>query len=450
MIYSTTYISRKNNTQGGGTFFMRFLNTTGSSVTVNTLNNLFNSSTGSPSLQTAIVERAGDVINDVKGSGNSILNFTVDNGESCVFRMSYIGGVFGLQGTNNNSYKDIVRSAGYVIEGDWDVPISFMGALFSNCVNYNQQSGDVFNTTNWHPTKIETGFLGNTWGGCQSLTNAVVPDTTNWPITSIGSYFLSGTWLDCILLTSAVVPNTVNWNINTSILDSFLYHTWDGCERLVNPAVPNTNNWKVGSIGQFLSGTWRRCSLLTNPIVPNTANFDVSTITTYFLFQTWALCSSLTTPVVPNTTNWPVTGSIGSHFMGETWTNCSIVNGISPNTTNWRPTSIDSIYMRRTWYYNTSLRTCFLPDASNWGILSIIPVFLQGTWANSFSTTYASTNNVTCKGSIYSGNLIPLAEDSAGLLDNRIANVKVDQTLIPTYQSSSSWTYITDSKFISW
>jgi hypothetical protein len=45
---------------------MRFLNETGSDVLVNTLNNLFTYTTGTPKLKTAIVKRSGSNDN-VKG-----------------------------------------------------------------------------------------------------------------------------------------------------------------------------------------------------------------------------------------------------------------------------------------------------------------------------------------------------------------------------------------------
>jgi hypothetical protein len=435
---------------------MRFTNTTGSTVPVNALNSLFDagigSITGSPVLETAIVERGGGIEDNVKGAGNTVSSFNVNNGETCVFKIKWSGGIFPLNGISNNSYKNIIRSAGCEISGNWDVPDYFMNYLFQGCVNYNQQSGDIFDTSNWYPSSIGVYFLRQTWYGCTSLTTASILDTSSWPVILIDDHFMESTWYDCTSLITPAVPNTTNWIVSNSSLNFFLQQTWYNCNSLVTAIVPNTINWHPGAIGNyFLSRTWYGCSTLTSAAVPNTTNWTITgSIGDYFMFQTWALCNILSTSVVPDTTNWVVTGGIGSNFMTETWTNCSIVNGISPNTINWTPTTISVSYMRRTWYYNTTLRTCFLPDATNWGITSITPAFLQGTWANSFSTTYASTSNVTCKGSIYTGSLTPLAENSAGLLDIRIANVKVDAALIPTYQSSSSWTYITNSKFISW
>jgi hypothetical protein len=354
---SENTLKYKKETGTGMFFFMRFNNQTGSTVTERGLNNLLSEQTGNPVLQSAVVERTGGVVNDVKGSGNSINDFTVANNESCVFRITWDDGVFCLQIPFSDSYKNIVRSAGCKISGNYDVPNYFMLSLFDECVNYNQQTGDTFNTSRWRPTSIGDYFLYDTWGNCTSLTTAVVPDTSNWNVTSIGVAFLGSTWYNCTSLTTAVAPDTSNWNV-TSIGDYFLNYTWDNC-------------------------------------------------------------TSLTTAVVPDTSNWNIT-SIGSDFLNYTWYNC------------------------------TSLTTAVVPDTSNWNVTSIGIFFLYDTWGNAFATATGSTNNVTLKGSIYTGNIKLLQSNSGSIANARIGNVKVDSNLISTYQNSSSWSNITDSKFISW
>jgi len=274
MLYDTIYV-RKNKVPSEWMFFMRFDNQTGVNVTVNSLNNLFTSSSGSPVLQTAVVERAGNVINNVKGSGNSVLNFNVANNEQCVFRMTWTGGVFGLQGINSssshNSYIYIIRSAGCKIGGNFGVPNYFMSQLFYGCVNYNQQSGDIFDTSDWYTTgSIGERFMYETWRGCSSLTTAVVPDTTNWNVTGIGDRFMQNTWQNCTSLNTGVVPDTTNWNITGNIGVMFMINTWRGCSALTTCVVPDTTNWNVTTIAyNFMTSTWQDAfnSILNNGIL---------------------------------------------------------------------------------------------------------------------------------------------------------------------------------------
>jgi hypothetical protein len=303
---------------------MRFNNNTGADVTISGLNHLFTHTTGNPTLLTAIVKRSGSNDN-VKGTGNSVNDFVVANGESCVFEITWDGGLFNLGGSNVNSYSNIVRSAGYHLFGDYDIPNYFMHNLFYQCVYYNQQEGDIFDTSDLHPTTIGDNFLYFTWSNCTSLVNAVVPDTSNWNITgSIGNYFLVSTWYSCTSLVNAVVPDTSNWNI-TSIGNYFLSNTWYSCTSLVNAVVPDTSNWNVTSIGNY---------------------------------------------------------------------------------------------------------------------------FLSYTFTNAFKTTTPGT--VILKGSLYTGTLHSLYTNSAGINNSKISSIKVDQALIPTYQSSADWSNINDNKFISW
>jgi hypothetical protein len=430
-------------------FYMRFLNETGSTVTVSGLNNLLSNPTGTPVLQTAVVERNGST-DDVKGSGNSINNFTVANNESCVFRMTWAGGVFNLQGTTTNSYKNIVRSAGYEIKGNYNVPNNFMSNLFYSCVNYNQQVGDIFDTSEWYSTNIGISFLYYTWYGCTSLTTAVVPDTSNWNVTSIGTYFLGYTWYGCSSLTTAVAIDTSNWNV-TTIGIYFLGYTWYGCSSLTTAVILNTSNWNVTSIGNyFLNNTWGSCSLLTTAVVPDTSNWNITSIGNYFLGYTWYGCTLLTTAVSPDTSNWNVT-SIGYNFLDSTWYNCtSLTTAVVPDTSKWNVTSIEDYFLGCTWRYCTSLTTAVVPDTSKWNVTSIEDYFLYSTWGNAFATATGSTNNVILKGSIYTGNITALQSNSGGIDNARIGNVKVDSNLISAYQNSADWSNITDSKFITW
>jgi hypothetical protein len=400
-------------------FYMRFLNETGSSVTVSGLNDLLSKPTGTPVLLTAVVERTG-VTDNVKGYGNTVNSFAVANNESCVFRITWDGGVFSLQrAATNNSYVNIVRSAGCEISGNYDVPNNFMYRLFYGCVNYNQQTGDTFNTSRWRPTYIRDNFLYTTWQGCTSLTTATVPDTSNWNVTTIDHNFLYQTWQNCTSLTTAVAPDTSNWNV-TSIGNDFLNNTWNYCTSLTTAVVPNTSNWNVTSIGgNFLRYAWNGCTSLTTAVAPDTSNWNVTSIGNEFLGNTWSNCTSLTTAVVPDTSNWNVT-SIRNNFLSYTWNIC------------------------------TSLTTAVAPDTSNWNVTTIGTGFLYSTWPNAFATATVSTNNLTLKGSIYTGSIQPLQTNSGGIANARIGNVKVDSNLISTYQNSSSWSNITDSKFISW
>ena len=197
---------RKKNVLSEGMFFMRFYNQTGSNVS-SYFNNLFVYSTGIPILLTAVVKRSGGVLDDVKGVGNSIINFNVANNEQCVFRMTWTGGVFCLQGGESLPHRNIVRST-------WE-----------NCSSLI--TSDVPDTSNWNITgSIGTYFMGSSWLNCSSLTTAVVPDTSNWNVTSIGgTYFMRDTWSGCTALTTAIVPDTSNWNV-TTIGNYFMQNTF--------------------------------------------------------------------------------------------------------------------------------------------------------------------------------------------------------------------------------
>jgi len=257
MIFHNIFV-RKNKYKGN-MFFMRFQNTTGSAVTINTLRYLINDSY-SPTrrLLTAVVERSGGVDNVY--SGGTINDFIVANGESCVFRMTWDGGMYSLQGhtsINSNSYKDIVRSAGCEIRGYDNVPNYFMRSLFQNCVNYNQQPGDIFDTSQWYPTSIGDDFMYRTWSECSSLANPVTLNTTNWNITgSIGQGFLTQTWFYCTSLLNSVAPDTSNWTVGPSLGNYFMYSTWTNCPSLMSVVLPDTTNWNVTSVGStFMSQT---------------------------------------------------------------------------------------------------------------------------------------------------------------------------------------------------
>ena len=333
-------------------FYMRLYNTTGSTVTVNSLNNLLMYKTGNPVLRTAVVERSGGDEN-IKGTGNLINTFTVENNESCVFRMTWTGGLFSLQGSAYNSYSGIVRSAGCKLNGNYNIPDYFMYFLFCNCVNYNQQAEDVFDTTELTPSVIGIAFLSSTWNGCTSLVNSISLDTSNWNITTFGRNFMDGTWNGCTSLVDVIMFDTSNWNI-TSIPEIFLRTTWNGCTSLVNAIAFDTSNWYITRIDNaFLSSTWNGCTSLVDVVMFDTSNWNIA--------------------------NFP-----GNFFV---------------NT-----------------FYNA-----FTPRGG--GVL-------------------------TLKGDLYATKT--LTTISMGIDNARAKNIKVDPTLITTYQNSTSWSNITDSKFISW
>jgi len=196
-----------------------------------------------------------------------------------------------------------------------------MSVLFYGCVNYNQQSGDVFNVNSLSPLTIGQSFMSKTWYGCTSLTTAVVPDTSNWRPTIINNTFMNYTWYGCTSLTTAVVPDTSNWR----------------------PTIINDT---------FMEGTWGDCTSLTTAVAPDTTNWNISSINTRFLYETWRNCASLTTAVIHNTTNWNVTGNVGSYFMTQTWYSCSkLTTAVAPDTTNWSVSSVSTGFMSSTWVY---------------------------------------------------------------------------------------------------
>jgi len=368
-------------------FYMRFYNQTGTIVTVSGLNTLFTNPTGSPTLTSAVVERAGGVITNVLAGGSSINNFTVTNGESCVFRMTWINGMYPLAGNTPVTYQNIVRSAGYRLVGSYNVPTSFMAYLFYNCINYNQQVGDVFDVSGWTPTSIGNTFMYNTWYTCTSLTNAAVPNTSHWNITTIGTLFLGHCWRGCTSLVTAVVPDTSNWSV-TTFNNDFMGYTWYNCTSLVNSAVPDTSNWR--------------------PI------------------RMWAT------------------------FLDSTWYNCSsMVHCVSPDTSNWSITTIDGYWLYATWWNCSSMVTCVAPDSTLWNVGGTPSIFVNMAWGSgAFSANTSLQRELTLKGSIYIQKALYV--NSGGLDNARISNVKVDTGLIPNFQASTYWSNIDDNKFISW
>ena len=287
-------------------FFMRFHNQTGSTVTVSGLNMLFTTgngyTTGNPQLLYAVVEHSGQTDN-VKGIGNTIINFTVADGELCVLIFGWSGGLFSLQ-MNNPSYNSIIYSAGCKIKGNYDIPNMFMTKLFYNCQNYTQEAGDVFDMNDLHPTTIGSHFLYNTWYDCFALITAVAPLTTNWNITTIGDSFMNYTWGGCISLITAVVPDTTNWNV-TTIGSQFMIETWVRNYSLQNAVSIHTTNWNVTTIGsQFLFNTWATWQVLKNVVLPDTTNWNVTTIGSHFLYNT------LNSPIFQNGITVTLKGSL--------------------------------------------------------------------------------------------------------------------------------------------
>jgi hypothetical protein len=288
-----TIIKRKR--KPDGMFFMRLHNKGSSSVTVKAHSSatLFDNYTGNPVLIKAVVERSDGTETNIKGtanSGNSTLAFSVVSGESCVYRIIWDGGLFSIGATSNvvaTGYADLVVSGGCEIYGNYDIPNYFMGHLFRNCKNYNQQPGDIFDMAGLFPSKIGNNFCSYTWYDCISLTNAVAPIINNWTVNSLGNSFFYATWRGCTSLLVAAIPDTTNWNI-TTIGTNFLYQCWYGCSSLTVSVAPNTTNWSITTIGTgFLQGTYRNSPSLTVGVVPDASNWNVSTIGTGFMTNTW-------------------------------------------------------------------------------------------------------------------------------------------------------------------
>jgi hypothetical protein len=291
MLYDTSFIKRI--LSKPNSFFMRFTNKTGSTVTVNDLSDLFAHQTGTPMLESAVVQRTNGITNNVKGAGNSILDFNVDNNESCVFKMVWDdGGVFSLENVyySGQSYRYIVTSCGYNIRGNHDVPDNFMSYLFFNCHNYNQLPEDIFDTSYWYPTSIGDGFMKDTWYRCNLLTTVSVPNTRNWPINgSIGNNFMNGTWNENDLLTNITMIDTTNWN-PSSIGNGFLGGSCAYHPNLTSVILPNTINWTVtGSIGNFfMSLVVIGCPSLRTFVSVDTTNWNPSLFDdSYFLYRTF-------------------------------------------------------------------------------------------------------------------------------------------------------------------
>jgi hypothetical protein len=142
-----------------------------------------------------------------------------------IFIIKWNGGLFSLNGTASNGYNTVAVSSGFELFGNYDIPDNFMAHLFYGCTNYNQQVGDVFDSSNLHPVTIGDYFMQYCFSGCTSLINYALPDTGNWPVTGIGDYFMQYMFNGCsnfqFNTLSLTGMNTGNWNV-TSIGNNFM------------------------------------------------------------------------------------------------------------------------------------------------------------------------------------------------------------------------------------
>jgi len=323
---------------------------------------------------------------------------------------------------------------------------SFLESTWSQCAKLFVAV--VPNTSSWNITSIGSNFLQSTWHSCTSLLNAVVPDTSGWNVTSIGGGFLSFTWCGCNKLETSVVPDTSGWIVSGSIGHNFVSRTWSWCSSLVTAVVPDTSNWNVTSIGDsFLYQAWYNCYSLEMSVVPDTSNWNVTSLGDSFLMETW-YSNSFQTAVVPDTSGWNIT-SIKSDFLYRTWWNCPLWEAIVPNTNNWIVNNIDNYFLFNTWN-STILHDAVLPDASNWNVNSIGTNFLYMTFNKAFpsSGTGVLTIPDNISKPVYTGSIRGLQSNSADIDNSRIDQIKVPSALISAFQSSSSWSNITSSKFV--
>jgi hypothetical protein len=159
LVYKKVSFDEPNN---NNMLFMRFNNTTGNLVNINSLYNLFINFTGGPELLTALLAWEEGDVDDILEDGG-LADITLSPGNACLLTITWKGGMFSLSGTTNNSYRDVLISAGGVFSGDFDIPNSFMSNLFNNCTNYNQKMNDTFDASKWRPGSVGSNFMLNTW-----------------------------------------------------------------------------------------------------------------------------------------------------------------------------------------------------------------------------------------------------------------------------------------------
>jgi hypothetical protein len=239
----------------------------------------------------------------------------------------------------------------------------------------------------------------------------------------------------------------------SDVPDYFLGFLLIDCPNL-NPITPfffNTIWWEPRKIGNgFLYSTWQNNPSILTAVVPNTTNWPVKSIGNNFITATWGSCTSLTTISYPDTSNWNVTGGVGDFFLALACYDCpNITESIMPDTSNWNITSIGNFFLYQTWYNSSSLQTVIAPDTSNWNVTgSVGNFFMWNTFGYAFSTS--GLRELTLKGSVYTGNIKELYDNSGWLENSKIDYIKVDNNLISEYQSSPSWSNIDNNKFISW
>jgi hypothetical protein len=252
-------------------FFLRLDNQTGSTVTClsfYTSDLIHPSGTGNPFLTYAAIENTdGTIRTDIKTIDRGLIDFTVSNGEKCIFRIKWVCGVFPLGcRTILSPFYNICTSGGCKISGDYDIPSDFMARLFRDSPVYTHQAGDTYDMSGLRPQNIGSGFFRRTWDNCQSLINPIVPITDSWNPSTIENDFLYETWRGCNGLVYTISPNTTNWNNMKTIGNNFMYQTFHyGGEYITYAIAPNTLNWNITSIGsEFMTRTWMTLNRYNN------------------------------------------------------------------------------------------------------------------------------------------------------------------------------------------
>ena len=275
-------------------FYMNFNNTTGSSITVNSLSNLFTYKTGSPTKFTAVVERSNGTVENVASTSQKfgVLNFGIASGESCVFRTTWQNGIFCLMGSSSGTtHENIVTGGGLKLYGNYDIPQYFLAYTFKNSIKFTTIT-QTFDTTEWIPTSttIPDGFMLGTFYGGMSTNYELFfnkMSLSNWYITSIGNDFMSSMFSGCTSLQRIRIPTTTNWAV-TSIGNNFLSNTFYSCFNATTNTQFQTQNWAVTSIGNnFMYSTYYDCVVLSNLYLPNTSNWNVTSKGSNCLYMTY-------------------------------------------------------------------------------------------------------------------------------------------------------------------
>jgi hypothetical protein len=185
--------------------------------------------------------------------------------------------------------------------------------------------------------------------------------------------------------------------------------------------------------------------------VENNMPFDFSkwnpssnNVVNYFMGSTFDSCSKISGFIFPDISHWP-TINISYSFFNSTFYGCSgmeFFNFVSSNTV-FQPNYSTRSLFDHTFYGCSKMNYCALPRLG----------YNSSSQNNQFSETFTGAfpdnySTAVYLPGYYTGSYRGPQTNSMGIDNNKVERINVDNALVSTYQSDSTWSNIDDSKFI--